>query len=105
MGTDNADLIRALEAARKRGDKAEYNRLSPLVRRSQEQCAHLLSGVPLDMSHPSGICDKDSKHGRYKRGDLLTYCRACSKILAINGHVIDPLEDAAWAKLHPDKLG
>ncbi len=98
MGTDNADLIRALEAARTRNDASAYNRLSPLVHRSQERCAH-----PPE-NRVERLCNKTSKHRRYRRGDVLMYCRKCSKILGVNGRLIDPIEDAAWQKLHPDRI-
>jgi hypothetical protein len=75
MGTLNVELIRRCERARRTGDKAALERWARAVDATQAACDH-------PKPHRTHQIVKDSPTGKYRRGDILTWCAACSKVLS-----------------------
>ena len=90
MGYWNAPQIRLLEHLRRcvTEDDLDFIEAERCVEASQANCHHPAADVRGD-TRP---IDKDSKTGKYKKGDLPTWCRRCSKILAVirDGKEIKP---------------
>lgn len=80
MGHANDDLIKQCEAARRDGNKEEWERLVAVIDQTQRECPHSAEDV-----HEATAAIQS---GLTKPGDIVRWCRRCSKILAVNG--VDP---------------
>lgn len=77
MGTRNGCLIRETERARKRGDQAVYEAFAAAVEDTQAMCPHNVTRVVRVTAATKK--NRESKGARV--GDVLTWCRECSKLL------------------------
>lgn len=75
MGWNTAWLTKALEEAKKAGDKKEVARLADLIEGVQTRCAH---NGPRRLN----TLERDSKSGKYKKGGRVEFCLLCSRIVA-----------------------
>jgi hypothetical protein len=75
MGTRNGNLIRETEKARKRGDRDTYEAFAAAVEDTQASCPH-------NVVRMTAATKKDRSVKNVRVGDVLTWCRECSKLLA-----------------------
>ena len=94
------EIIRARIQAVKAGDHTEVARLDALLRTEQAACPHPEVDHRTNRSIPGGAPTR-----RYKKGDSVTWCFRCGKILAHNGTLVGDrieLPMTVWERLLDD---
>lgn len=94
VGKVNESLFRDLFRATKAADFAEVERLKATLKKSQEECLHPSTEHRTAKSIPGGPTK------RYKKGDCLSWCFRCGKILEHNGKEVgEELPLTVWERL------
>lgn len=94
VGRTNADLFRSILAAKETENHAEFNRLKALLLKSQTECLHP------ETEHRTAKKISPVPGKRYKKGDNLTWCFRCGKVLEHNGQEVgEELPLTLWERL------